>query len=98
CAHCLDAAKKMAKYKWSSGVVLIGQPTVNPQFVKFFLEDTGLQGKMKTASDLEKLKQAFPFTNGPFAVAIEHGRQKQSMLQFDGNEPESTLRSIGFVQ
>lgn len=98
CAHCLDAAKKMAKWSWMTDVTIIGQPTVNPQFSKFFLEDTGLKGKMKTAADLEKLKQAFPFTNGPFGVAVEHGRQKQSFIQFDASEPEASLRKIGYIR
>jgi hypothetical protein len=53
---------------------------------------------MKTASDLDKLKAAFPFTNAPFAVALEHGREKESFRQFDGNEPENELRKIGFIQ
>ncbi len=98
CSHCLDAAKKMNQYKWPSDVVIIGQPVVNPKFAKFFLEDSGLKGKMKTASDLDKLKAAFPFTNAPFAVALEHGREKESFRQFDGNEPENELRKIGFIQ
>jgi uncharacterized membrane protein YphA (DoxX/SURF4 family) len=98
CTHCLDAAKKMAAWKWTSDVTIIGQPTANPQFAKYFLEDTGLTGKMKTASDLEKLREAFPFKNGPFAVAVEHGRQKQSFIQFDASEPEASLRKIGYIQ
>ena len=98
CSHCLDAGKKMATYKWASDVVLIGQPTVNPQFAKTFLEDTGLKGRMKVASDLEKLKAAFPFANGPFAVALEHGRQKEAFRQFDSAEPEATLRKTGLIQ
>ncbi len=98
CAHCLEAGKQMSTWKWNSDVKLIGQPTVNPQFAKFFLEDTKLTGKMKTSADLDKLREAFPFKNGPFAVAIEHGRQKQSFIQFDASEPEATLRKIGFIQ
>jgi len=98
CAHCLDAAKKMAKWSWANDVTIIGQPTVNPQFSKFFLEDTGLKSKMKTASDLQALQQAFPFTNGPFAVTIEHGRQKQSFIQFDASEPEDSLRKMGYIR
>ena len=97
CRHCLDAGKKMALYKWASDVVVIGQPTVNPQFAKYFLEDTGLRGKMKTANDLQKLKAAFPFTNGPFAAAIENGREKAEFRLFEGSEPEMSLRGLGYV-
>jgi len=98
CSHCLDAGKRMAQYKWAPDVTIIGQPTVNPQFSKFFVEDTGLKGKMKLASDLDKLKAAFPFTSGPFGVAVEHGRQKEAFRQFDATEPEATLRKLGFIQ
>lgn len=98
CSHCLQAGKAMANYKFTPGVKLIGVPTVNPQFAPTFLEDTGLKGKAELSSDLEKLKQAFPFTAGPFAVAVENGRQKQSFLEFEGAEPETSLRKLGFVE
>jgi len=98
CTHCLDAGKKLASYHWGSDITLIGVATVNPQFAPTFLEDTGLKGKAKLSPDLDKLKQAFPFTNGPFAVAIQNGRQKESFMQFEGAEPEAGLRKIGFIQ
>ena len=85
----------MAAYKWKDTAV-IGVPTVNPQFVPTFLSDTGL--KALVSSDLDKLRAAFPFENGPFGVAVENGRQKKSFIAFEGNEPEASLREIGFVQ
>lgn len=98
CTHCLDAGKKMASFRWKSDVTLIGIPTVNPQFAPTFLEDTGLKGKAKLSPDLDKLKQAFPFAAGPFAVAVENGRQKESYIQFEGAEPETSLRTLGFIE
>jgi uncharacterized membrane protein YphA (DoxX/SURF4 family) len=95
CGHCFQAAKAMSQYKWGETKV-IGVPTVNPQFAPGFLKDTGLNAQI--TSDYEKLKAAFPFKNWPFGVAIENGRQKASFIVFEGDEPESSLRKLGFVQ
>ncbi len=96
CSHCYQAAKKMAKYTWRD-VKVIGQPTVNPQFAKPFLNDTGLKVD-GVASDLPLLKQTFPFTAGPFAVALENGRQKGAINNFDEEEPGPSLRKLGFIE
>ncbi|MBC8164959.1 MAG: DoxX family protein [Bryobacteraceae bacterium] len=98
CTHCLDAAKKFSSYRWTTDTAFIGVPTVNPRFAPTFIKDSGLAGKSKLSNDLDKLKAAFPFTNGPFAVAIENGRQKQSFIQFEGSEPETSLRKLRFIE
>ena len=96
CSHCYQAAKKMAKYNWKD-VRIIGQPTVNPQFAPPFLKDTSLKVD-GIASDLDLLKKTFPFVNGPFAVAIENGRQKAAIDNFDDQEPGPALRKLGFIE
>jgi uncharacterized membrane protein YphA (DoxX/SURF4 family) len=98
CTHCLDAGKTFASYQWQPEVTIVGIPTVNPQFAPTFLEDSGLKGKAKTSNDLEKLKQAFPFTNGPFAVAVENGRQKQSFMEFEDPALASSLKKLRFIE
>jgi uncharacterized membrane protein len=95
CSHCVLAAKEMATFNWNDTSV-IAVPTVNPQFAAGFLKDTGLNARL--TSDLQKLKTAFPFGDPPFAVAVENGRQKESIRSFEGNQPEGTLRSIGFIE
>ncbi len=97
CSHCLIAGRELAKHKWPSDIALVAIPTVNPQFAKGFLQDTGMEKKFRISTDLEKLKAAFPFTAGPYAVAVEHGHQKQSFLQFEAAEPAATLKKIGFI-
>ena len=95
CSHCYQAAKEMSAYKWKDTVV-IGVPTVNPQFAPGFLKETGLNAKLTT--DHDKLKAAFPFGNAPFGVAVENGYQKQSFIGFENGEPEASLKKLGFVE
>ena len=95
CSHCYQAAKDMSAYKWKDTIV-IGVPTVNPQFAPGFLKETGLNARLTT--DHDKLKQAFPFGNAPFGVAVEDGRQKQSFIGFENGEPEAGLKKLGFVE
>jgi uncharacterized membrane protein YphA (DoxX/SURF4 family) len=95
CSHCYQAAKTMAAYHWKD-VKIVGVPTAQPHFAPGFLEDTGLKAVLTT--DLELLKKTFPFTNAPFAVALENGRQKESFLYFEGNQPKDSLIKLGFVE
>lgn len=94
CSHCFQAAKAMSAYHWKE-VKVIGVPTVNPRFGPGFMKESGLNAPL--SSDVEKLKAAFPFGSTPFAVMVENGRQKESFRTFEGNEPEATLRKLGFV-
>ena len=43
------------------------------------------------------LKKTFPFVNAPAAVALVNGREKAMITQFDGGEPEATLKKLGFI-
>jgi uncharacterized membrane protein YphA (DoxX/SURF4 family) len=96
CSHCYEAAEKMAKYVWKGDVKKIGIPTSQPRFAQGFMQDTGM--KAPISNDLELLKKTFPFTAGPFGVALENGRQKQQFLSFEGNEPAATLRKMGWIE
>lgn len=95
CSHCYQAAQDMGKYSWS-GAKVIGVPTAQPQFAEGFMRDTKMNAPI--SNDLELLKKTFPFVSGPYAVAIENGRQVGSFNQFEGNEPAGSLRKIGFVE
>ena len=95
CLHCLDAAKRMSKLDWGDTKV-IAVPVAQPQFAPDFLRDSGL--KASVSNDLGVLKKTFPFGDPPAGTAIEHGRQKEPITKFEGEEPAATLRKLGFVR
>ena len=74
---------------------MIGIPTAQPQFAPGFMQETGL--KAPNSNDLQMLKKIFPFGDPPYGVAIENGRQKQSFPHFEGEDPATGLRKIGFI-
>lgn len=96
CSHCYEAAQKMAKYQWKTDVKKVGIPTSQPRFAQGFMQETGM--KAPVSNDLEVLKKTFPFTAGPFAVALENGRRKEQFLNFEGNEPAESLRKLGWIE
>jgi uncharacterized membrane protein YphA (DoxX/SURF4 family) len=95
CMHCLDAAKRMSQYHWSDTRV-VGVPISQPQWAAQFIRDTGLH--MEISSDLEKLKRVFPYTAVPAGVALENGREKAALVKFEAEEPEASLKQLGFVK
>src|SRR5208283_2859392 len=66
CIHCNDAAREMAKLTWR-GVKIVGVPTEQPQFARYFMDDTGLRAPV--SNDLAPLKKAFRLGATPYAVA-----------------------------
>jgi uncharacterized membrane protein YphA (DoxX/SURF4 family) len=94
CMHCLDAAKRMAKLNWGD-TQLVGVATEQPQYGQYFMQTTGLKGVVST--DLELLKKTFPFGDPPAGVALENGREKAALTQFEGEEPAATLKKLGFA-
>ena len=94
CVHCLQAGRRMAQLHWRD-VKIIGVATEQPQFAADFLKDTGLQAAI--SPDIQLLKKTFPFGDPPVGAAIENGRQKQAITQFEGDEPAATLKRLGFV-
>lgn len=95
CSHCFQAAKEMSKFTWKD-VKVIGIPTAQPRFAQGFLQDTNL--KAGISNDLELLKKSFSFVAGPYGVALENGRQKESYFNFDEKEPKEGLKRLGFIE
>jgi uncharacterized membrane protein YphA (DoxX/SURF4 family) len=95
CAHCDAAAKAMSKHKWN-GVQIVAAATVNPHWGGQFLSATGLKAGL--SPDAAKLKQVFPFTDPPYGVALEHGRQQAVFPFFDHEEPEAGLKKLGWIE
>ena len=95
CSHCFASAQKISGWKWAN-VRVIAVSTANPQWTDYFLRNTGL--KTPASNDFKPLREVFSFTDPPFAVALEHGRQIKAMPVFDDKEPEATLRSLGWLE
>jgi len=95
CMHCFDAAKRMSQYQWGDSRV-VGIPISQPQWAAQFMNDTGF--RMDISTDLEKLKQVFPYTAVPAGVALENGREKAALVKFEEQEPEASLKQLGFVK
>lgn len=93
CMHCFQAAQTMSKLTWNAS--LVGVPTQDPNFGSQFLEDTGLRAKL--SPDLQPLRQAFPFHDVPYGVALENGQLREKLVFFEEPELSQTLRKIGFV-
>jgi uncharacterized membrane protein YphA (DoxX/SURF4 family) len=95
CTHCNQAARDLAKLDWGD-VTIIGVPTAQPQFGPFFMDHTGLHAAI--SNDLVPLRKTFHFANAPYAVAIEKGRQREALSDFDPQDLSQRLRKIGFVR
>ena len=95
CSHCFLAAKTMASFHWNN-VSVIGLPTAQPRFGPSFMQETGLKAPLSPQA--AELKKLFPYVDPPFGVAIENGRQKATFLYFEGSEPASGLKTIGFIE
>jgi uncharacterized membrane protein YphA (DoxX/SURF4 family) len=96
CAHCLHAAKEMAKYAWAPGVKVYAVTIRMPEFAPMFLRDAGL--KAGSSSDAAKLREVFKFGDPPYGVALEHGRQAGAFTAFDANEPRAGLKRLGLIE
>ena len=94
CMHCFDAARRMSRMNWGDTRV-VGVPIQNPQFAPQFLQDTGL--KAVISPDVAALRRVFPFVSAPAGVALENGRERAPLTQFEGDEPGATLKKLGYI-
>lgn len=95
CLHCDAAARAMSKLDWQDTKV-VAIPTRVPQFANDFLRDTKL--KAVVSHDLAIMQKTFGQHGTPYAIAIEHGRQKDLLTKFEETEPAATLKKLGFVK
>jgi hypothetical protein len=49
-------------------------------------------------SDFPTLRTTFGYTAYPFGVAVENGREKAPLTQFEAGEPQASLKKLGFIQ
>jgi len=85
----------MSRYRWRN-VSVISVPTAQPQFARDFIQATGFASRIST--DVQRLRETFRFLDPPYAVALENGRLRAAISRFEGNEPEQTLRRLGFIE
>ena len=95
CMHCFDAAQRMEKFQWNN-VRTVVLPTKNPQWGAPFLRDTGLHAPL--SKDTAKMRAVFQFTDPPYAVALENGRQLKALTIFDEKHPEEELKALGWLK
>jgi uncharacterized membrane protein YphA (DoxX/SURF4 family) len=95
CMHCFNAAKRMSRYRWN-GARVVAVPVEVPQYASGFVRDTGLPAVI--SSDFTKLRKAFGFPTYPFGIALEDGREKAQLTNFEGDQPAPALRQLGFIQ
>lgn len=94
CMHCIDAAKRLASLNWGDTKV-VGVATEQPRFAQEFMESTGLKGGI--SRDVLLLRKSFSFVDPPAGVAIEDGRVKKILTQFEGDESIAALKNLRFA-
>jgi uncharacterized membrane protein YphA (DoxX/SURF4 family) len=94
CLHCFDAAKRMATYNWGDTRVVV-LPMQQAVQAPGFVHDTGLKAVIST--DGPALRKLFPFSSVPYAVALENGREKAGLTQFEDQQPGTELKKLGFI-
>jgi hypothetical protein len=95
CSHCDTAARKLQTHAWQD-VRIVAVATANPQWGPQFLSATGFKAKL--SPDSASLREIFKFTDPPYGVALEHGRQRAAFTFFDKLEPETGLRQMGWIK
>ncbi len=97
CLHCLDVGLALSKYEFSGDFIVI--PTQDPDLADGFLQDAELAGKVKLSSDLDLLKETFPFSDVPYAAAVEDGAilHRFSMIELEEPGMGQKLKELGIV-
>jgi uncharacterized membrane protein YphA (DoxX/SURF4 family) len=99
CMHCFAAAKDFSTYRWKSGIELVSVvsvPIVRPEWGAIFLKRTGFNSRL--TPDQKVLREAFKFTDPPYAVTLENGRLLKALPFFDDSEPRTTLKAMGWIE
>lgn len=96
CSHCYTVAREMSKRKWGATRIVI-LPTREQRFARSFLQDTGLRAGI--SPDAEFLRRIFPFTDPPYAVALERGKAIATFNsgQMEGECYYETLTRLGHL-
>lgn len=74
---------------------MVAIPVEQPQYAEQFLQMTGLHALL--SRDFEPLKKVFGFSGYPSGVALQNGREKALLTQFEDAEPAASLKRLGFI-
>ncbi len=94
CIHCFQAGQAMAKLSWNSTILAV--PTQDPELGPGFLADTGLKALL--SRDIKPLREAFPFQDVPYGIALENGQLRDKVVFFEEPQLSESLRKLGFVR
>jgi len=95
CSHCNEAAIVLGRHRWKD-VRLLSTATTQQQWAQVFLNETKFHAAL--TAEVKKLRETFQFTDPPYGVALDNGRQVAAFPFFDSKEPETTLRKLGFIE
>jgi hypothetical protein len=96
CSTCYAVAQKMSKREWGT-TRIVALPTSEQRFARSFLNDSGLRAGISLGA--ESLRRVFPFTDPPYAVALDRGK---AVARFNSGQLEvetyyETLRRLGHL-
>jgi hypothetical protein len=96
CSHCFAVAREMSKRKWGT-TRIVALPTRQQRFAAGFVRDSGLHAGI--SPDAESLRKVFPFTDPPYAVALDHGKAtgRFNSGQMEGEAYYGTLERLGHL-
>lgn len=96
CMHCLGVAREMGKRDWGATRV-VALPTRQQRFGADFLESAGLRAGISL--NAAELRNAFPFTDPPYAVALERGKAAATFNsgQMEQDDYYETLARLGHL-
>jgi uncharacterized membrane protein YphA (DoxX/SURF4 family) len=97
CSHCYAVASEMAKRDWGS-TRLVALATTQQRFALSFVKATELHAGI--SPDAETLRKVFPFTDPPYAVALDRGK---AVAKFNSGQMESeayyqALKRLGHLK
>jgi uncharacterized membrane protein YphA (DoxX/SURF4 family) len=96
CTHCLAVARAMSKRCWGATRIVVF-PTREQRFASAFLEDAGLSAGI--SPDAVLLRKTLPFTEPPFAVALDRGKVVGTFNsgQMEGEGYYAALKRLGHL-
>ena len=96
CSSCYAVAQKLSKREWGN-TRIVALATREQRFARSFVTDSGLRAGI--SPDAESLQKVFPFTDPPYAVALDRGKP---VARFNSGELEAgtdyeTLKRLGHL-
>ena len=96
CSTCYAVAQKMSKREWGA-TRIVALATREQSFARSFVNESGLRAGI--SPDAESLRKIFPFTDPPYAVALDRGK---AVARFNSGQLEvetyyETLKRLGHL-